>query len=346
MKHLLILLSFSSTALFACGQADKRDSIANSVAAYVQSAGQAANIFLNRQLPDDQRLKAIAPYSQVYDEGQIRLFKATVLDGDQSPAIRAMALNKIYQQVDADENLFAQVVGWFANPRTPQPLRDETLSLIGNLSFSSVPRVLDVYHQMVQDPDPRYRSFVLSKLLLNGDARAQQLLIRGLQDPEAALVPPVQAIELLSYAPKPEYYPAVFKLLQETKEDSVRLAAVQALGAYRPARERLTAISRDAAAGEAFRISALMALYSGDRENIVGYVTPILQDGRAPLALHMLALQMTLDVRKKMAYRRNAKRADAYDLLVRNIAEGKGVSQAPELRDLANKYLLQVRPQF
>jgi len=204
MKYIVFIMVLSCVAITADCQVDKRDSIRNEVEKYVQTVNRAAAVFLNRQLPAEERLKAIAPHAVIYDERQIAQFKQTVLSNDETPEIRAMALNKLYQHVDKDDALYKQIITWFADPQTPKVLRRETLNLISNLSFSSLIGVLDVYPKMVEDPDPDFRMFAISKLIMNGDARTEQLLIRGLENPPSALVQPADAIELLSRKPVPE----------------------------------------------------------------------------------------------------------------------------------------------
>lgn len=93
----------------------------------------------------------------------------------------------------------------------------------------------------------------------------------------------------------------------ETRDEATRLNALQALGPYREAREKIIAISRDSTEKEEFRTSALMALYSGDKDNIVNYVAPLLQDRSASPRLQALGIQMAIDVRKSMAYRKSRK---------------------------------------
>ncbi|MBN9382341.1 MAG: HEAT repeat domain-containing protein [Chitinophagaceae bacterium] len=349
MKHkIFFTLVLSCIVIAADCQVSKRDSIKNEVDNYVQTVSRAAAVFLNRRLPTEERLKAIAPHAVIYDEKQIAQFKQTVLSSDETPEIRAMALSRLYPHVEKDDALYRQTIAWFSNPQTPPVLRRETLNLISNLSFSSLIGVLDVYPKMVQDPDPDFRMFAISRLMMNGDARTEQLLIRGLEDPSSALVKPADAIELLSLTPKKDYYPTVFKVLTDTKDEAARLAAVQALGAYKEARQKLVSISRDPNEKEDFRVSALIALYSGDKDNIVSYVAPILQDKTATPRLQTTGIQMTINVRKTMVYRKSktARRSDDYDQKIRDIAEGRGVLTNPEVRETANKYLLLVKPNF
>jgi hypothetical protein len=348
MKNIILFLILAGIGFDVSGQASKRDSIANEVNAYVQTVNRAATIFLDRQRPTEERIKAIAPHAIIYDEGQVEQFKRVVISNDERPEIRAMALNKICIRIQKDDALYKQVVDWFANPQTPKVLRDATLDCISNLSFSAIVGVLDVYPKMVTDPDTSFRVFAISKLVANDDARTKQLLTNGLQNPVNALVPPALAIQLLDLAPKKDYYPAVYKVLLETKDDEAKLAAIQALGSYREARQRLIAISRDPNEKEEFRISALLSLSSGDKDNIVTYVTPILQDKSATPKLQSTGIQMSINSRKTMAYRKSkkAQKADDYDRMIRDIAQGRGASTHPDVRDTANKYLLLVRPNF
>ena len=318
----------------------------NVVANHTRRLYSAADSFLNRRLPENVRLDVIKPYTFITDKEQLAKFDAIVLSNDETAVIRAAALNKIYRYADENKRFLDQVLVWLGDPQTPKPLRDETLDLIANLSFSSLTGKLEVYDKLLTDPDLRYRGFGAVKLLQGGDARAQQLLISGLENPTSALFEPAQAIELLSLSPKKEFFPAVYKILLETKDKNIRLEALESLGAYTPARAKIIAISRDPNETEIFRESALMALYSGDKENIVSYVLPILTDTSASTRLQVLAVQMGMDVRQPMAYRRSkkAKRADNYDVLLKNISDGNGINKDEALLNIARKYLLLVKP--
>jgi len=345
MKKYLSLLLILFSALPAFTQTT-RDSLLNAVAGYTQLVYRAADTFLNTRFPQAVRLEAIGKYSLVYDPEQVAGFKRAVIAENEPPEIRAMALNKIYQYAENDEQLLAQVLQWLGNSRTPKPLRNETLDLVHALSFTSLPGKLEVYDKILTDPDARYRLFAASKLMANGDQRTQQLLVSVLEDSATALFTPLQAIALLSLAPKKEFYPAVYKILQQAGNEDTRLAALETLGAYTPAREKIISISRDPNEKEIFREAALMALYSGDKENIVGYVSPILNDKTASSRLQILCIQMTIDQRRSMAYRRSkkARRADEYDLLVKSFADGSTVNNDEALKKIAEKYLLLVKP--
>jgi HEAT repeat protein len=211
-----------------------------------------------------------------------------------------------------------------------------------NFSFSSMD-VPDVYQKMLEDPEPEFRLFAFTKLIVHGDARAQQKLIEGLENPDSALLPAPDAIGVLSMALKKEYYPVLNKVLQQTPDDATKLEAIRALGFYQEARGNLISISRNANEKEEFREAALGALYAGNKENITEYVFPILTDKSATLRLQIIGIQMAIDVRQSVSYRIKAKKADKFDLLIKKLSKDKS---KPDLQEIAIKYIGYVRPKY
>ena len=333
-KIILIILTISSVTAYS--QSSKKDSLLREIDEHVKTVKNAADQFLNKALSPAARIKAIQPYTLIYDENQAEQFKNVVLDDKELPEIRAMALNKIYQFVPGDQRLGGLTNEWLGNPQAPKVLRQEALRLEENLSVMSTD-VPDVYQKMLGAPEPEFRLFAFTKLIVHGDARAQQKLIEGLENPQSALLTAPDAIEILSMSPKKEYYPAVYKVLQQTKDEATRLEAISALGFYKEAREKLVNISRDANEKEQFREAALEALYAGDRDNIVKYVSPILSDKTATPQLQIMAIQMTINARQPMAYGVKAEQIDEYDLLIKRITEDK--TKDPELKKAALEYM-------
>jgi HEAT repeat protein len=331
-KIILIILVIISVTAFA--QSSKKDSLLHEIDEHVKTVQKAADQFLNKALSTAERIKAIQPYALIYDENQAEQFKNVVLDNKEPPEIRATALNKIYRFIPGDERLGALTNEWLDNPQVPKVLRQEALRLEENLSFLSMD-VPDVYQKMLEAPEPEFRMFAFTKLIVHGDARAQQKLIKGLEDPKSALLPAPDAIGILSMSPKKEYYPAVYRALLQTNDERTRLEAISALGFYKEAREKLINISRDTNEKEQFRESALGALYVGDRDNIVKYVSPILSDRSATPHLQIMAVQMTIDARGSMAY--GTEKGSEYDLLIKSITEDK--NRDPELKKIALEYM-------
>jgi HEAT repeat protein len=341
MKMTILLIMAMSPALVQA-QPTKREVLAQEVDDYVKVVNGAAATFLNKRLPPAERVKALAPHSTIYDEKQVEQFKGVVLDADEQPEVRAMAMDRIARYVPGDERLRQVGTEWLGNPQAPRVLREEALTLEANFSFSSM-NTPEIYQKLLDDPEMAIRVFAFTKLVIHGDARAQQKLINGLENPGAATVPAPTAIGILSMALKKEYYPAVYQVLLQTKDDATRLEAIRALGFYPPARQALIAISRDGNEKETNREAALGALYAGDREHIVQYVTPILTGTGASPRLQGVAIQMTIDVRQASTYRTKAKRADDHDRLIQKLARE---SVDPEVRKIANTYLESVRPRY
>lgn len=342
MRTTILLLIVLSASALEAQQMSNRQTLAQQVTQYVRTVDEAAETFLNRRLPAVERLKAIEPHLVVYDEQQIEQFKKVAQNVDEPAEIRAAALDRIVSFIPNDERLRPLVLEWLVSTATPRPLRQAALRAEANLSFSegSVP---EVYQTLLDDPDLDVRIFAFTKLIIHGDPRAQQELIRGLENPELAPLPAPTALGILSMALKNEFGPAVYKVLLQTKDDATRLEAIRLLGTYPDAKKTLSAISRDANEKEPFREAALGALYAGDRDNIVQYVMPILSSGTAPARLQSLGIQMTMNVRRSMRLRVKAKKADAYDRLVARLARE---SADPAVRTAAGKYIESVRPKY
>jgi len=339
----IIFAGLMLSTLIVVGQKAKKDSLAAAVDTYITRVYQAATQFLNRQLSAAERVKAIQPYPIIYDEKQIQEFKNVVLNNDEQPEVRAMALNKIYSSVPGDERLSRLTIEWLTNPQIPKVQRSEALQFARNASYSSM-TVPAEYQKLLDDPELEFRVFGYRTLIIHGDPRATQRLIAGLDSPAIAPMPGATAIELLSMAPKKEFYPSLYRILQSGRDEATTLEAIRALGDYPQAEQRLIAITRDPTQKEEFREAALGALYAADRENIVTYAMPILNDKSSPERLQGVAIQMSIDVRQAMSYRVKAKKADDYDNLIKSIAEDQ--SRSADVRQIATKYLQSVRPRF
>ncbi|HEY0140416.1 MAG TPA: hypothetical protein VGF48_05935 [Thermoanaerobaculia bacterium] len=334
----LILMSsvLSGTVL---AQPSEREAAAQEVAAYVRTVNEAAAIFLDRRLRNEARLAAIAPHALVFDAKQVEGFKRILLDAHETPEIRSAALARIVAHIAGDERVDRQVGEWLAEPATPPVLRKQALAAEASTTFATM-RIRDVYQKLLDDPDPDFRVFAFTKLVIHGDPRAQQKLIAGLLEPASAPLPAPVAIAILSMAPKKEYYPALFEVARTTTDAAARLEAVRALGFYAEARSMLVTITRDDRETPELREAALAALYAGDRDNIVRYVAPLLVSPTAPERLKAAGIQMTIDVRQAMSRRATA-RKDSYDRLIERLSRE---AADPAVRAVAVQYVQSVRP--
>jgi hypothetical protein len=342
-KSIAILLLFGS--FLSYGQQVKKDSILKSITEYREIVFLDASLFINSSLSPEERIKAIQNHFTIYDEGQKNEFKKIVLSGAERPEIRAMGLNKIYDEVIKDKKLYDQVIMWLSEPQTPKVLRNETLNLVGNLSFSYLPGIIDAYYTMLNDPEITYRQFAFNKLVSNGDVRAQKMLIDGLNDRNAALIDPLTSMSILSVSPKKDYYPAVYKYVLDAGKEEERVMAIQIIGGYKEAKGTLLSIFQSQREKSIFRESALLSFYSSNKKETVGYLPRLLRDESASSNLKILAIQMAINERKAASYRQKVKKADELDIIIKNLADGKQTDDK-SLMSVANKYLLMVRPPF
>jgi HEAT repeat protein len=340
MRKLILIITIAFASIVSAQT--EPESLAREVAAYRESAARAAAEFLERKLPVAERLKAIEPYALIYDTKQIEQFRRVVLDSEEPPEVRAAALDRIVAHIADDEGVTAIRREWLSNPKTPAVLRREALNVEANLSFTD-PTIPEVYYKLLDDPEIDFRIFAFTKLVTHGDARAQQRLIQGLDNPASAPLPAPIAIDILSMAVKKEFYPAVFKVLQNTTDDATRLEAIRSLGTYPEARDQLVKISRDPHEAEPFREAALGALFAGDRDNIATYVQPLLTGEGTPGRLQAVGINMTTLVRQAMSFRVKAKKPDDFDRLVQRLAQS---SPDSDVRTVAERYLSSVRPRF
>jgi len=340
MKTATILLTLMMASI-ATAQSALRQQLEAEAVQYQATVAEAANVFLNQRLEPERRLKAIEPHAALYDEKQIVQFRRVVADEQEPPEIRAAALARITEYVPNDERIGRLILAWLGNPRETMVLRRAALRADSALAFEHM-QMPEVYQKMLDDPEQEFRLYAYSRLVPNGDARAQQKLIEGLKNPEAAPLPAATAIAILSTAPKSEALPTLLELVENRKDEVARISALRLLGGYEPARKTLVEISRNARESDDARAAALSALYAGDRDNIVQYATPILTSGDSSPALQTLAIQMTTNVRQNMTYRFKAKGADSYDRLVEKLSR----DGAPQVRKAAQAYIETVRPKY
>src|SRR3954447_11385340 len=148
----IILLTFIISSSFAYAQNSTKDSLIHEIDDYVKNVNKAADQFLNNKLSTVERIKAMESYEIIYDSKQVEQFKIIVLDHNENPDIRAIALQKIYQFVPGDDKLEALIIELLGNWQAPKVLRHEALELTENLSFASMD-VPHVYQKMLEDPD-------------------------------------------------------------------------------------------------------------------------------------------------------------------------------------------------
>jgi hypothetical protein len=152
----------------------------------------------------------------------------------------------------------------------PKEVRVAALKALQGASFhsplveASRPEWMAALRESARDEDPEIRQRVLGVLAQRKDGFAQQLLIEGLQNPAAALVPPETAIELLAYDTHGEHYPLLREIAERSPSEAARQQAIRSLAADPAARPQLMAILRNRAESVTIRCVAAHALRTLD----------------------------------------------------------------------------------
>jgi len=153
-----------------------------------------------------------------------------------------------------------------AEPTEDGEVRRAALAAIEAASFKTVEfrRYASDYRAALRvaatDADAALRAEVLDVLALGKDSYAQQLLVDGLRDPGAALVPPVQAVRMLGYDVHAEHYPLLRDIVGTSKQQPLRRAALRLLAADSGSRALMRTIATDKTEDKACRATAAVAL--------------------------------------------------------------------------------------
>lgn len=127
-------------------------------------------------------------------------------------------------------------------------------------------RLTQALRTLATDPDPSLRRLALSSLAGQHDAFAQNLLIQGLQDPTAAVVSPVLALQFLS---RDNHAPAValaHDILANSADPAVRAEAAYILANDPSAAGLLATLMSDKTESGKVRRASAVSLRVLDRE--------------------------------------------------------------------------------
>lgn len=301
------------------------------------------DVFLNQRVSDRERIAAVAAYPIAKDPAQVKALKVTVNNSNASPAIRVVALRSVLDYIQGDGPFFNQVMEYLASPTTPKAFRDECLRSVGVVSFSAfgmqqvAEDILNVYRGLLTDKDINYRRDAYHKLAQGGDDVAQQNLINGLKDAQELPLPADECIRLLAYDIKGDYYPVIHEIAQSTSELKIKVAAIEVLGNYVPAREDIIASLNDTNESKEVRLAALKTLNAFDKENFTLYAEGVLQGPDAPVEVVIYAINAEKYRRLAPGFRQ--KSGDTFDQTVKALLN-RQKSQQDTSQDLVRKSAL------
>ena len=151
-----------------------------------------------------------------------------------------------------------------ANPEETVENRQAALQTLKLLAISSPtfsewrPAYLEALRIAIATPELRLGA--LSALVSQGDRRAEELLIKGLEDPEQALVEPADALNLLGEDPHTDVRELAGKLVDQSTDERTQEAAIRHLAGDPSSVERLKAVVSDKQKATNVRKQAVAAL--------------------------------------------------------------------------------------
>lgn len=216
------------------------------------------------------------------------------------PELRAAVLGGLVARSEPDkahEVPLERLADGAEHPR----VRLAALLLLKQLTFSSHtfeawrPEYLTALRAALSVPELRLPAFgVLTGM---GDRRAQELLVEGLKDPTAALVPVADALNLLSNDPHADVREVAREIADSPPDDRALEAALRHLATDPASEPRLRAILGDAQKPIAARKTAATALFAQGHEDLLSPAPPALnalvdvEANRDPVVEHVHSLQ-------------------------------------------------------
>jgi hypothetical protein len=318
-------------------QAQDGDSLRAAVAARHQEAVRAAEIFLDRSRPADQRIAAVRLAETFLMPEQRTRAAVVARDAREEPEVRAAALLGLLHVIEEDDSLVADVSAWLPSPRTPPVLRAAAMTVIENLMFSqgahAPAELLAALRATASDRDPTLRERALSALALAGDEATLARLREGLRSPGGgSLLPASRAVELLGLNLTDSTLAVLHQVMIEPPDAAARVAAIRFLGGYAPSRPLLVRYLQDPREVEPVRMTAMGALHAGAPGEFPGYALPIIEDEAASDILRVYAIRA---VQYRRPRTRTAESGDSFDHAVARLATG---SRSDTVRRAAAEY--------
>lgn len=197
---------------------------------------------------------------------------------------RADAFIYLAGSVCDDDDAFEKAIVAIKDSSLPTKVRSAAISAVQAASFSSRnyrsrrPAYMAALRTLVNDPDHEMRQRSLGILSREKDGRAQEVLLRGLEDPARAVLPPEKALQLLSYDPKAEAYAAARKIVKNPPNESARYEALKLLGADAKSAKLFESILGDRKESAEARLIAAAALNAVAPDTLQRYARKIVLD--------------------------------------------------------------------
>lgn len=199
---------------------------------------------------------------------------------------RVAAMAQVAPAVCDNDKKFQSLLKVLQNTSEPISVRLAALQAIQAASFAVVQfescrgDYLAALRSVAADSDPELRQRVLGLLAREKDGFVQELLLKGLQDPERALVPPEKALQLLSYDIHSDAYPVARNIVRNPPNDAAREEALRLLAADSASKLLFEEVLRDKEETKEARQIAASALQTIAPNEFQTYAKQILLDSK------------------------------------------------------------------
>lgn len=198
--------------------------------------------------------------SQVDDARTILANKSEQVD------LRIAALKALDLPTTKSESLVDLALRVLVDGTEPVTLRREASNALrlgaftGAVGLSKRPEYLAALRSIVDETDAALRHQAIEILAQEGDEYVQQRLLKGLSDPQQALVAPATALALLSYDIHTSYYPVLRQVIANPPNRAAKVQAVRMLAADPSSQVLLTDILSDKKENAQVRRMSALAL--------------------------------------------------------------------------------------
>lgn len=194
---------------------------------------------------------------------------------------------------------------------------------------------LEALREVSSDPDARLRESALETLAIEKDAYAQNVLLAGLKDPKAALVPPARAIQFLGYDVHADVAPVVRELFHRSK-GAVKEEALRLLASDPGSQKLITDVMLDKGERSAMRRLGATALQNLNPEAFERAARRIVTDEDDYDAIRATSLAALAHVQELGTAASDAGFADAVEKL-------KETTKSPRLRSSIKRFMSAAR---
>lgn len=203
---------------------------------------------------------------------------------EKSTRARITAMRKATPAICRDEKKLQAFLDVLRDTQEPISVRLAALQAMQAASFavegfeSCQGDYLAALRSVATDPDPELRRRALGLLARQKDGFAQGLLIKGLEEPDKALVPPEKALQLLSYDIHTNAYSIARSIVRNPPSETVKAAALRLLAADTASKPLFKEILRNKEETKEARQIAAGALQTIAPEEFQKYAKQIVLD--------------------------------------------------------------------